>query len=418
MNVAILGYGIEGKSAEKYFQKHGHTTQIFDHFNSQELASLPLDHFDLVLRSPSVKLPLPAPANWSSATNYFFEHCPAPIIAVTGTKGKGTTATILAHTLHAFGKTVHLLGNIGSPALDSLDKIQSSDIVIFELSSFQAWDLKISPAIAILLRIEPEHLNVHYDFHDYLEAKANITKHQSPANALIYFADNQHTNQIAQQSSAQKIAYPVTNRPTILAQTLQSLSLVGSHNQENAEAALLAAHQFIKPNTNFEDFLSQHSDLLKQALSSIPKLPHRLEFVANINGVDFYDDNFSSSYPALEVALKTFANRPVILIAGGEDRGLDLKATRDLFVHSPQIHQLVLIGETAPLLATPQAVIADSLATAVQLAFQSAIQVDQTFRPVVLMSPGAASHDMFIDFKDRGQQFQAYVQQLKNQEHR
>lgn len=145
MNIAILGYGMEGKAAKNYFDTHDHQTTVFQDFTAEQLNNFNLDSYDLVLRSPSVPLKTPTPSNWSSSTNYFFEHCPAPIIGVTGTKGKGTVSTIIAAIISSIGKTVHLVGNIGTPALSLLDQIKKDHFVVFELSSFQAWDLKTSP---------------------------------------------------------------------------------------------------------------------------------------------------------------------------------------------------------------------------------------------------------------------------------
>lgn len=418
MNIAILGLGIEGKSAEQYFTKHGYKTTIFDHFTPEELPKLPLRNFDLILRSPSVPPPKPTPKNWSSATNYFFQHCPAPIIAITGTKGKGTVATITDHLLKNLGKTTHLVGNIGTPALSILDQIKPSDIVVFELSSFQAWDLKTSPHIATILRIEPDHLNVHTDFDDYLAAKSHITTHQSKHDFLIYNHKNPHAKNLSRLTKAKTIAFPPKNPATkaLLTKIAKHTSLIGAHNQENAALAILSIYPLFS--NRLSHFLYTHQNTLIAALSSLPQLPHRLQLIKTLNCIKFYDDNFSSAFPSLDVALSALQSHPTFLIAGGKNRNLDLKDTKKRLQTAKNLQKIILIGETAPILSqnNPKSQIASSLKEAISLAYQAALSYKSSHpqsEPVVLMSPGAASFDMFIDFKDRGNQFQKLVKELK-----
>ncbi|MDR3152264.1 MAG: hypothetical protein LBT85_02220, partial [Bifidobacteriaceae bacterium] len=183
---AIAGTGLEGKAAWRYFSKFGQC-RFFDDNNPKYPNINQIPNEFTVIRSPGIN-PNKFAKNlkiWSS-TNEFFAKCPAKIIGVTGTKGKGTVSSMiysilneaikLENSSNQTKKTVHLVGNIGTPALDILDKIKPNDIVIFELSSFQLWDCKYSPNIAVLLPIEPDHLDVHKDFSEYYKAKMNITK--------------------------------------------------------------------------------------------------------------------------------------------------------------------------------------------------------------------------------------------------
>ena len=146
-------------------------------------------------------------------------------------------------------------------------------------------------------------------------------------------------------------------------------------------------------------------------------MPHHIEFVRNFNGVDYYDDSFSASYPSLEVAVKAFAPRPVVLIAGGKDRGLDLTPIKRAIFDAVNLQKVMLMGETSTKLASGEDetkyLLVKSLEEAVVNAREEAEKIDRNLCPVVLLSPGAASFDMFRDFYDRGDQFKAWVQELK-----
>ena len=470
MRLAILGYGVEGKSVEKYFKTHPYENiapkdieiTIFDDFKDEDIDNLGLEKFDVVFRSPSVrphynytefedediqlgnedqyKIANKKPY-WTSATKYFFEHCPAEIIAVSGTKGKGTTCSMItaiinavnhfmystnsnsAHPKKTLPKT-YLVGNIGTPALDVLDKITALDNIVYELSSFQLWDLHQGSIIGVLLRIEPDHLNVHKDFEEYVHAKSTIARYKGNTDYLIYFNNNETTISIAENSAARKLSYPINNSaknsPNLsstaqkkLDALLDLLQVPGEHNRENAEAALLAiaARYF---NGDIENLLTgEFYPALESAFKNFQGLPHRLEFVRELNGVKYYDDNYSSAFPALDVAISALAEKPLVLIAGGKDRGLDLTATKTRIFSAKSIIKVILIGETREQLAAHENpkkyILVDDLKTAVATAREIAEENDAN----VLMSPGAASFDMFKNFKDRGEKFQKYVKGLK-----
>ena len=210
MKIALLGYGKEGQAAEKYFKtKYKDATfDIFENQTPEELQQKDYSSYDIILRSPSVP-PLSLP-NESSLTRYFFDHCPCPIIGVTATKGKGTTCSFIRSILNAehsqdpSNPKPYLVGNIGTPAIEVLDDLKPTDVVVYEMSSFQLWDLKKSPHVAVIGHLEPDHLNVHQDYQDYLSAKANITKHQTQTDYLIYNQNNQEATKIAATSKAQK----------------------------------------------------------------------------------------------------------------------------------------------------------------------------------------------------------------------
>lgn len=434
MNIAVLGGGVEGKALKKYFTSHGHHVQIFDNFKDEDIKNFQLSDFDQVFRSPSVR---PLDKSWTSMTKYFFEHCKAKIIGVTGTKGKGTTCSIITSILRSImqqfewpSRTVWLVGNIGIPSIEALDHIAEDDIVVFEMSSFQLWDLEQSPHIAVVLRVEQDHLDRHYSLEDYHQAKANITKHQTSEDYCIYYRNNQTSAMIGNLSIGKKLTYPIPESDR-LTELLDCLSIPGAHNRENAEAAILAVASFL--NLSLTDLLtnSNLAAAVKAGLTNFTGLPHRLQFIRELNNVRYYDDNYSSAFPATDVALKTFENDPTILIAGGKDRGLDLTDFKARLFNAKNLRHVILIGENKTRLAAdedPQKfILADSLESAVNIAqtlaekivedtrsnYDLCLPVTVPLRPVVLMSPGSASFDMFKNFEDRGQQYQNLINHLK-----
>lgn len=412
MKVGILGYGKEGQSAEKYFQKHGANVQVFDKFTLSEVQAQDFSDFDLILRSPSVH---PRP-DWTSSTRYFFGRCPCPIIGVTGTKGKGTTCSLIAALLKTLGQSTYLVGNIGNPAIDVLDELKTDDVVVYEMSSFQLWDLEKSPQISVILRIDPDHLNVHDSFEDYVQAKANICRYQTHKDCCIFYNNDSDSRTAAQYGNAEKIAYPITDDKE-LDKILDSLNIPGQHNRDNAQAALLAVSSFLR--LDLHDFITKYKTQIITTFHNFQGLPHRLQFIRELNGVQYYDDNFSSAYPALDVALAAFPEQTIFLIAGGQDRGMDHSPARERIFSAAGLKKAFLIGETSRHLSknidTGRYQLCDSLPEALNSARQAA-EIEAKMHPetpvVILMSPGAPSFDMFKNFADRGDQFQTLVKEI------
>ncbi len=414
MNVAILGHGLEGQSAEKYFQTHGANVTVFDPFQGTDEEVAKLQDFDLVMRSPSI----PPRGQWSSGTKYFFEKCPCLIIGVTGTKGKGTTCSLIASVLEALGQKVWLVGNIGKPALDVLDQIQKDDVVVYEMSSFQLWDMDKSPHIAVVLHIEPDHLNIHKNYEEYIDSKSHIAIFQNTDDTCVYYAKDEESRAIADKSAGHKLSYPIEQNRELVDQMLTHLSIVGPHNRDNAEAALLAAAAYYgQPLT---DFIGQNQDQIAQGLHDFHGLPHRLEFLRELNGVEYYDDNFSTNVASTAVALQSFPNQPIILIAGGRDKtdNEDLPELNQVLQDTPNLKKLILIGESghdfykdfAPTNAELQETLLDAITAAKNTA---ETMTNTNTKPIVLMSPAAASFDMFDNVYDRGAKFQKLIRGLK-----
>lgn len=426
LKVCIAGYAAEGTINYKYWSDLGHEVAIADERN--EVEGLPegvhtilgegafskLHDYDLVVRTASLN-----PAKifthgkiWS-ATNEFFEKCPTPIIGVTGTKGKGTTCSLIAKILEEAGQTVHLVGNIGVPALRELSKIKEEDIVVFELSSFQLWDLKKSPHVAVWLMMEPDHLNIHASMEEYIDAKFNITAHQANEDILIHHPTNQYIKPKVEESNALKIPFMSDHGANIVGDEIiiegkkickvEEVGLLGAHNLENICAAITASWQY-----------TQDLAAIKSAVTSFKGLPHRLEFVRNINGVKYYDDSQATGVGSCLAAIRAF-HVPTVLILGGSDKGVDVSSVVSEL--DPARHSVVLIGQASDMLEHQlndrdfrnykklgQRVTMSEIVKAAQDLSQK--------DGVVLLSPAHASFDMFKSYEDRGEQFKQAVRDL------
>lgn len=451
MKVAILGYGVEGSAAYKYWRALGDDITIFDD-KSVEVpegavlevgANWQLEDFDLIVRSPGIRPDrLPANANVTSVVREFMARCPAPIIGVTGTKGKGTTSTLIAKMLEAAGCTVHLGGNIGRPALEFLDQVKPPDWVVLELSSFQLIDVTESPQIGVCLMIVPEHLNWHSDMVEYVAAKANLFRFQKPQDTAVYNAANSYSIEIAQVSKGSKIPYlvspykPVTTGygsgklnsgsiPDKIQQSLGSyierdqiifqdtpicstheVGLIGRHNLENICAAVAAVYPIV-----------QDSKPLAEVIKTFKGLEHRLELVGEMGGVGYIDDSFSTTPETAIAAIKSF-QQPKILILGGSDKGSDYTELAKVITAS-NVKQVVAIGDMAEKIVENLHKQSFQAVTTGETTMKGIVQSTRNIsKPgdVVLLSPACASFGLFKDYKDRGNQFKAAVQVLASAE--
>lgn len=432
MKIAIAGYGLEGEANYHYYSidPDNQITIVDQRQPSREIpegvptiigddAFERLEGFDLVIRTAGLA-PRKIKTNgkiWS-ATNEFFAQCPAPIVGVTGTKGKGTMSSLVAAIFEAAGIKTWLVGNIGVSAIDTLAEISTEDIVVFELSSFQLWDLERSPQTAVVGLIEPDHLNVHADMEEYVTAKGAIRRHQKEGDICIYHPTNHYSAQIAksvEQGKIQRYAIPddggvyerdgkfLQNGEIICSTDL--LQLIGQHNVENACAAISVARAH-----------GVSIDAIEDGLKSFSGLPHRLEYVRKFNGVDYYNDSFSSAPPATVAALKSFT-QPEIVIIGGTDKANDFSIVINTVRSQPNIKEVVLVGEIRHKLADQftEAGVQTKVTILDAQTMEEIVRYTTTVAQpgdVVLLSPGTASYDMFKDFYDRGDQFRNIVNKL------
>jgi UDP-N-acetylmuramoylalanine--D-glutamate ligase len=424
MKIAIVGYGKQGFSAYQYWRADNEIT-----LRDKELIVNPssnveiqcganylenLNDFDLIIRSPKVHPRDIVAANGEAIlqkvttnTNEFFSVCPTTnIIAVTGTKGKGTTCTLITKMLEESGKQVHLGGNIGTPPLDLLaENIVKEDYVVLELANFQLIDLKYSPHIAVCLMVVPEHLDWHSDMNEYVYAKQQMFAHQTANDIAIYFAGDERSRTIASLSVGHLVPYykdpgaiVEDSQIKIANQTIcqvSDLKLLGRHNWQNVCAAVTAVWQE-----------TQDIKAMRSVLTTFSGLPHRLELVRELNGVKYYDDSFGTTPETAIVAIQAF-EQPKIVILGGSDKGSDYSILAREVAKS-NIRKVILIGEMAETIKAELVkagfnnfmVSGDNIVVIVALAQAEAQDGD-----VVLLSTACASFDMFTNYEERGERF-------------
>lgn len=424
MKVAIIGFGIEGQSAAHYWLKQGNEVTICDQNASLRVpAELKaqlgpdylnnLDKFDLIVRQQSIhpdKIKTTRPV--TSIIDEFMEHCPAPIIGVTGTKGKGTTSTLIAKILEAAGHRAWLGGNIGTSPLDFLDKVDPTNYVVLELSSSQLIDLKHSPQVALCLAITPDHLDYHTDLDEYTVAKANIFRYQKPSDLAVYYKPSPQATEIAQLSPGKKRAYPDTAGAIIKEDWLQfgdtrivqtkEVGLIGPHNLDNIMAAVAATWDIV-----------QSPEPMARAVKDFTGLEHRLELVGEVDGVKFYDDSFSTTPETSMAAIKSFTE-PKVLILGGSEKGVTYDGLAKA-VANANIASVIAIGLTGPAITDALARAGFNQVVAGEGTMAGIVRQAREHAPsggVVLLSPACASFDMFKNYKDRGEQFKAAVNNL------
>lgn len=388
-----------------------------------------LKGFDLIFRSPSCLPTVPAlqeeanrGAIITTEIEMLIEMCPGKVIGVTGSDGKTTTTSLIQSILKKAGYNTWLGGNIGTPLFTKLPEMKQEDIVVLELSSFQLMGMKVSPSISVITNITPNHLNVHKDYEEYIEAKKNIFKYQDENGILVLNYDNEITRNCEKEANGKVIFFSskvklengfiVDNyaikecednvRKYIL--DTNDVKLRGNHNYENIATAIAATKTLV------------NTELAADAVKEFNSVEHRLEFVKEIDGVKWYNDSVSSS-PTRTIAGLNSYDEEIVLIAGGYDKKLDYTPVAKPIVE--KVKCLILLGQTSGKIfdAVKEELelqekelpiyMCSTLAETVEIAKKHA-------KPgqVVLFSPASASFDMFKNFADRGNQFKNLVNKL------
>src|SRR3989344_5283806 len=442
--VGVLGFGIEGESAIEFslLQKASKIV-VFDlkprqGFESQtikrlekrgvvfEFESQKIDSsFELLVRSPGVPIdsqPIKQAKQLgikiTSTTQIFFDFCPCPIIGVTGTKGKGTTSTLIYEIIKMEEDDVFLGGNIGNSPLSFLDKLNPASLVVLELSSFQLQDLKLSPHIAVVLMVTEDHLEVHKSIDSYTEAKRAITTWQTDQDYLIANTDYANTSQVIAGSKAKLFEISssrevtrgcyVSNQKIICEGEdiidVSEVFIPGKHNWENVCAAVMAAK-----------IIGISTEAIPEAVKNFKGLPHRLELVRNLKGVKYYDDSFATAPSPSIAAIKAF-KAPKILILGGSPKKSDFSELGELISHDSTIKAIIGIGIEWPQikLRIQNAGLRIRIIEGCKNMEEIVSKAAEIAEPgdVVILSPACASFDMFKNYKDRGDQFKERVRKL------
>ncbi len=347
----------------------------------------------------------------TSEMEAFFQVCPCNLIAVTGSDGKTTTTTLVSEMLKAEGSTVWLGGNIGTPLLPLVRQMQETDYAVVELSSFQLMDMEHSPARALITNLSPNHLDVHKDMEEYVEAKKNIYRFQNSDGLLIVNADNTITAPLrgpgvtaafSRRGQAHvEIREGVICRGETPVLLVSDILLPGVHNVENYMAAIALTEGLVSDGA------------IRKVAQNFGGVEHRIELVRIRDGVRYYNDSIASSPSRTIAGLRSFPEK-VILIAGGYDKHIPYDVLGPEICQ--RVKQLFLCGATAPHIRAsveacpdhkPEMVDCGDFESAVRSAAAAAKPGD-----VVLMSPASASFDQFKNFMVRGEFFKKIVKEL------
>ncbi|PYK39859.1 MAG: UDP-N-acetylmuramoyl-L-alanine--D-glutamate ligase [Verrucomicrobia bacterium] len=433
-SAAVLGAGLSGTAAALLLKAEGAQVTVLDNAEEKNLLKSTIDNlraqgirvicgpdadqdsstYEMVVLSPGIDPASPLARKFSSRKidvigelELGWRFCSLPVIAVTGTNGKTTTTELLAQMLNACGQRTIACGNIGKPLSEVALGKNQFDVLTVEVSSFQLETIKtFRPSIALWLNFAPDHLDRYRTVAEYRAAKLRIFENQTAEDVAIVNAAESlpkiQPRQITFSAYADRADFRLAegsivyqNKPVL---RLAETKLRGSHNIENLMATLAAG---MTRGLSFEEMVPP--------LSAYEPRPHRCEFVRQIGGVDYVNDSKATNLDAVEKALLA-QSKPVILIAGGKDKGFTFDPLRPLV--KEKVRSTILIGEMAESIANAwsgavKSEIASSLADAVERAHAIAGPGE-----VVLFSPGTSSFDMFKSYADRGDQFRVLVQAL------
>lgn len=436
--VGFIGAGISNMPIIKLFNRAGISVKVRDKKEKPDYekqikktdiklitGKYYLDNIDedILFLSPAVRDDIPelsaAKKNGTMLTTEmeeFFRLCKQQsvvTIAVTGSDGKTTTTTLIAEILKASGKRVHLGGNIGKNLLETIDDIKNGDFIVAELSSFQLMKMTVSPNIAIITNISPNHLDWHMDMDEYIKAKTNIFTFQGRSDTLVLNLDDDYSKQFSKQakgnigffSGMKQLENGIyfTEKGIYKGSELilddNEILLVGRHNRYNYACAITAVYDFIT------------AKAIKTVAKSFRGVEHRCEFVRELNGVKYYNSSIDSSPTRTSACVKAFKNK-VIIICGGYDKNIPLEPLGTLFLEKAKY--VVLMGDTADKIESILKGIGfalycrvNTMEEAIEKAKERSANGD-----CIVLSPAAASFDMFLNFAERGNIFKDIVNRL------
>lgn len=392
-----------------------------------------LDNLDVetVFRTPGMNYNSPVLAQMrdrgiviTSEMELFFELCPCKIIAVTGSDGKTTTTTIISELLKEQGYTVHLGGNIGNPLMPEIYDIKEDDFAVVELSSFQLISMRKSPKVAVVTNVAPNHLDVHKDMDEYIDAKRNIVSFQDGDCRAILNLDNDISHSFENSTKADVYCFSRTQQVTKgayvqgdeirftdgttdeLIMNVQDIRIPGLHNVENYLAAICAVKEFVSVDT------------ILSVARSFNGVKHRAQLVREFEGVRYYNDSIASSPTRTACGMLSLFDEKLILICGGYDKNIPYAPLGPVICE--KVKTLILLGATGKKIEAAvkdsqnyshgllDIIYAESMEQAVEIAREKASEGD-----IVALSPASASFDMYRDFEQRGEHFMTIVNNLK-----
>ena len=382
---------------------------------------------DIIFRTPGMKYHLPQleaarkrGAAVTSEMEVFFQLCPCKIYAVTGSDGKTTTTSIIAELLKAQGKTVHLGGNIGKPLLPEIESIQPEDCAVVELSSFQLISMRESPDVAVVTNLSPNHLDVHKDMQEYIDAKKNILLHQGAFSRTVLNAGNEITASFAPQVRGDcwmfRRGAPVERGVWCDGETIyvhgqpllpiSQIRIPGWHNVENYMAAIAAVWGDVEPQT------------IRRVAETFAGVEHRAEFVRELRGVKYYNDSIATSPTRVISGMLSLFPQKILLIAGGYDKHIPFEPLGPAVCD--KVKTLILLGDTAQKIqdavqaasqyqeGCPEILRVDNMEQAVAAAAAHAQPGD-----IVSLSPACAAFDLYPNFEVRGRHYKDIVNGLQ-----
>ena len=438
--IAVLGLGVSNRPLVRLLLRYGCTVTGCDKTAREKLDAEVLEleklgcklqtgedylqnlNADLVFRTPGMHPSNPAleavrlsGGDVTSEMDVFFALCPCKILAVTGSDGKTTTSTLIAEILKRAGKTVWLGGNIGTPLLSRIDEIQPSHMAVVELSSFQLMDMTHSPHVAVMTNLSPNHLDVHKDMDEYVQAKTNIFCFQTPEDVLIVNGDDPITSAFRSVGKTFAFSRKGENGRVVLdgnwirrdgepVLDTREILIPGVHNVENYMAAIAAVIGLAE------------DDTIRSVAREFGGVEHRIELVRIKDGVRFYNDSIASSPSRTVAGLQSFSEQ-VLLIAGGYDKGIsydDLgpvicEHVKKLYLNGATADQICRAVKNAPAYAPgkPEIICCENLDAAISRSVADAKPGD-----VVLLSPASAAFDQFQNFAVRGAYFKKRIKEL------
>lgn len=442
-NITVIGIGISNLPLIKYLVSLGANVTACDRRSAEDLGEnyTELEKLgvkfnlgdgylnnlsgDMIFKTPGMRYDVPellkAKENGSIVTSemeVFFEVCPSHIIAVTGSDGKTTTTTLIHKMMTDAGYKTWLGGNIGNPLLTDTEKMKEHDWVILELSSFQLHTMRKSPEIAVITNISPNHLDMHKDYKEYIDAKKNIMLYQNEGDTLIVNADNQVTADIGKSANGAVKYFSrngmadvyldgnIIKRGIVEILNIKDIKIPGMHNVENYMAAIAAVSGLVS------------KEVIVNVAKTFGGVEHRIELVRTLDGVKYYNSSIDSSPNRTINTLRVFPNK-VIIIAGGKDKGIPYDEIGPALAEHVKV--LILIGATSDKIQEAldaeinktgngkdiEVIRATSYEDAVNTARSKAHDGD-----VVLLSPASTSFDMFRNFEERGNLFKKIVNEL------